>query len=88
MRQVCDGEVEHFADFAAEIPRRAGLLQNGLLNGVEQGNIGAKAGGNWAHFAQRKLGRKSKENSGSETRDFGRELYCGRMRGEVQDEKA
>jgi ribosomal protein L27 len=39
-------------------------LQNGqilLLNGVEQGNVGAKAGGNWAHFAQRKLVRKSKK---------------------------
>jgi hypothetical protein len=47
MRQVCDGEVEHFADFAAEITRRVGLLRNGqtlLLDGVEQGNIGAKAG--------------------------------------------
>jgi hypothetical protein len=66
-------------------------LQNGqilLLNGVEQGNIGAKASGDWGHFAQRKLVRKSKENSGSETRDFGKELSCGRMRGEVQDEKA
>src|ERR1700678_3741833 len=47
MRQVCDGEVEHFADFAAEITRSVGLLRNWqtlLLDGVEQGNIGAKAG--------------------------------------------
>jgi hypothetical protein len=59
MRQACEGEAEHFADFAAEIPGRAGLLQNGqilLLNGVEQGNIGAKAG---AH-----AGRSSRGESG------------------------
>jgi len=51
LRCGCDkfakAEVERFADFAAEIPRRVGLLQDGQtlrLDGVEQWNIGAKAG--------------------------------------------
>src|ERR1700735_34126 len=54
MREACDAEVEHFADFAAEIARRIGLLQDGqtlLLNRLEQGNIGAISGGeNHGHF--------------------------------------
>ena len=51
LRYGCDkfatAEVERFAHFAAEIPRKVGLLQDGqtlLLDSVKQGNIGARAG--------------------------------------------